>query len=162
LQITNRAIRRIRERMLAPEKHSRVTSPSADRGKITSQRLCSSGAFPLGVVTPQVRNCSQTVLRDELGDAVTALASAPRASTRSMCRLASDIGEGEISAPGQAASLVASYSFGIVCATDSFGTRARSVTSIMAHASSVSIASTVKIMLSRVLAGSPLEPRAMC
>jgi hypothetical protein len=31
LQITNRAIRRVRERMLAPEKQSRVTSPSADR-----------------------------------------------------------------------------------------------------------------------------------
>ena len=31
LQITNRAIRRVRERMLAPEKQPRVTSPSADR-----------------------------------------------------------------------------------------------------------------------------------
>jgi hypothetical protein len=34
LQITNRAIRRVRERMLAPEKQSRVTSPSADRAKL--------------------------------------------------------------------------------------------------------------------------------
>jgi hypothetical protein len=36
LQITNRAIRRVRERMLAPEKQSRVTeltTTAADRGK---------------------------------------------------------------------------------------------------------------------------------
>jgi hypothetical protein len=45
LQITNRAIRRVRERMLAPEKQSRVTSPSADRGKSAHRACAVQGRF---------------------------------------------------------------------------------------------------------------------